>query len=60
MVKFYFKIIFEDGSFGFEYFRATDKLDAFAKLRTLYPDAKEFVRLEEDEYKKEMERIENE
>ena len=54
MVKFYFKIIFEDGSFGFEYFRATDKLEAFAKLRTLYPDAKEFIKLEYDEYQKEI------
>lgn len=54
MVKFYFKIIFEDGSFGFEYFRATDKLDAFVKLRTSYPDAKEFIKLEYDEYQKEI------
>ena len=54
MVKFYFKIIFQDGSFGYEHFRATDKLDAFAKLRTLYPGAKEFIKLEYDEYQKEI------
>ena len=55
MVKFYFKVIFRDDSFGYEYFRAKDKLEAYAKLKYMHPDAREFVRLTEEEYNKETE-----
>lgn len=57
MVKFYFKIIFQDDSFGYEHFRATDKLEAYAKLRDLYPDAKNFIKLDYEEYKKEIDNL---
>jgi len=58
MVKFYFKIIFEDDSVCYEHFRAKDKLEAHAKLRNLYPDAKYFVKLEYEEYQKEINNLE--
>ena len=57
MTKFYFKVIFQDNNFGYEYFRATNELDAITKMRSLYPDMKELVRLEEDGYEKELKKI---
>lgn len=52
MVKWYFKIILEDGNVGYMSFRANDKLAAYAHVRKYSPDTKEIISLTEEEYLK--------
>lgn len=52
MVKWYFKIILEDGNIGYMSFRANDKLAAYAHVRKYSPDTKEIISLTEEEYLK--------
>lgn len=57
MVRWYFKIILEDGTVGYMSFRAKDKLHAYAHIRRYSPDTKEIISLTEEEYQKIMDNL---